>query len=140
MGKNNNNQRPQRRPNPKNPDPMSNSRSMAREGIRIIRNIAFGKCNVASEGYLFQNESFVKATIGEVDKRIMDLKIHINAINYAYRGTTSEEVNSLLFRDMKALNGWNLVRNQLYNILYSNGDLGFLYTIANKLPEYKYYI
>ena len=137
MGKNNNQQR---RPMPKNPNPMSNPRSMAKEGIRLIRNMAFGKFNFYEEGHVFRNDTFVTSTISEIDKRINELQIHITAINIAYAYSDDDTVKGVLFRDCKTLDAWNMVRTQLCNILLSGGDTGYLFTIMNRLPEYKYYI
>ena len=129
-GKNNNQQR----------DPMTNTRSMAREGMRIMRDIAFGKYNIYNEGHIFRNLEFVKATIAEIDKRIIDHQIHINAITYAYANTSEPTVTNLLYRDQKSLEAYMLMRNTLVSIVMSGGDTGFLMVLANKLPAYKYNI
>lgn len=124
----------------KNPDPMSNARTMGREGMKIIRNIAFGSYNIYNDGHVFRNLDFVKATISEVDKRLLDASIHVQAIKYAYAGTDNQDVLNLLLRDSKTLEAYTLVRGVLENIVISNGDTGFLYVLANKLPIYKYNI
>lgn len=125
---------------PKNPDPMSNPKTMGREGMKIIRNIAFGTYNIYAEGHIFRNLDFVNAVIREVDKKILDYSIHINAIKYAYAGTQENTVLSLLHRDEKALEAYNLIRHTLYSIAISGGDTGFLWVLGNKLPQYKYNI
>ena len=129
-GKNNNQQR----------DPMTNARSMAREGMRIMKDIAFGKYNIYNEGHVFRNLDFVKATISEIDKRILDHQIHINALTYAYANTNEPAVTNLLYRDQKSLEAYMLMRNTLVSIVMSGGDTGFLMVLANKLPMYKYNI
>lgn len=121
-------------------DPMTNTRSMAREGMRIMRDIAHGKYNIYNEGHVFRNLEFVKATINEVDKRLVDHQIHINAIRYAYPNSQDPTVCNLLYRDEKAYEAYAIIRGVLYNILMSNGDTGFLMVLANKLPQYKYNI
>lgn len=124
----------------KNPDPMSNPQTMGREGMRIIRNIAFGKFNFYTEGHVFRNLDFVKALITEVDKRIMDAGIHVNAIQYAYSGSQDANVLNLLHRDKKTLEAYMLIRQTLDSIVISGGDTGFLLVLTNKLPQYKYNI
>ena len=124
----------------KNPDPFTNARTMGREGMRIIRDIAFGKYNIYNEGHIFRNLHFVNATIVEVDKRILDLQIHINAITFAYSGSQDPNVQNLLYRDQKSLEAYMLIRRVLSSIVVSGGDTGFLMTLANKLPAFKYNI
>lgn len=121
-------------------DPMTNTRSMAREGMRIMRDIAHGKYNIYTEGHIFRNLEFVKATIAEVDKRLLDHQIHIAAIKYAYANSQDPVVSNLLYRDERSYEAYVLIRNVLYNILISNGDTGFLMVLANKLPQFKYNI
>lgn len=134
MSKNNNNK--QRKP-VKNPDPMSNYSTMGREGMKILRNIAYGKYNIYAEGHIFRNRDFVNATIAEIDKRLVELAIHITAINYAYAGTTDPNVLRLLHRDTKAHEGYSIARQALQSIAMT-GDTGFLWVLASKLPNYKY--
>jgi len=124
----------------KNPDPMSNARTMGREGMRIIKDIAFGKYNIYNEGHIFRNLEFVTATLAEVDKRVLEASIHVNAIQYAYSGTQDPNVLNVLMRDKKTLEAYTLVHEQLAAIIMTNGDTGFLYVLANKLPQYKYNI
>lgn len=124
----------------KNPDPMSNTTTMGREGMRIIRNIAFGSYNIYTDGHVFRNLDFVNATIREVDKRIMDSGIHIAAISCAYSGSQDPNVLNLLHRDKKTYDAYCLVKQTLTSIIVSGGDTGFLLILANKLPQYKYNI
>lgn len=134
MAKNNNNRKV------KNPDPMSNPKTMGREGMRIIRNIAFGTYNIYAEGHIFRNLDFTNSVISEVDKRILDAGIHVAAIEYAYAGRQDPNVMNLLHRDKKTLEAYMLVRQTLESIVISGGDTGFLWVLANKLPQYKYNI
>lgn len=123
----------------KNPDPLSNPKTMGREGMKIIRNIAYGKFNFYTEGHIFRNEAFVNATIHEVDKRLLDVAIHVKAMEYAYSGSIDAAVLRLLHQDRKSYEAYTLIRRQLYAILES-GDTGFLLVLVNKLPLYKYNI
>lgn len=132
MGKNN-----KKRGMPKNVDPLSNAKVMSREGMKIIRNIAFGNFNFYNEGHVFRNPDFVSNTILEVDKRILDASIHITALNYAYPGTQEPSVLSLIHRDTKTYEGYMLVRQVLEGII-KTGDTRLLYTLMTRLPEYKY--
>lgn len=134
----NNNNKQQRKP-PKNPDPMSNMKTMSREGMRIIRAIAHGKYNIYNEGQIFRNLDFVNATIMEVDKRIVEAGIHVAAIQYAYQGSQDPNVLATLHRDQKAYEAWMITRQALQSIVMT-GDTGFLYVLASKLPNYKYNI
>lgn len=133
MGKNNN----KKRGMPKNVDPLSNAKIMSREGMKIIRNIAFGNFNFYNEGHVFRNPDFVSNTILEVDKRILDASIHLTALSYAYPGTQEPSVLSLIHRDTKTYEGYMLVRQVLEGII-KTGDTRLLYTLMTRLPEYKY--
>ena len=130
MGKNNKHQK----------NPMSNPGSMGREGMRIMRDIAHGKYNIYAEGHVFRNMEFVKAIIAEVNKRIVDLNIHITAIRIAYAGSTDSNVINLLYRDTRTLEAYNIISETMLSIYNSNGDVGFLLRLANQLPRYKYNI
>lgn len=137
MSKNNNGNK---RPKPtKNPDIMANTRIMGREGMRLIRNMAQGKFNFYTEGHIFRNKDFVVATIDEVDKRIMEHGIHVNAIRCAYAGSQDPNVLNVLHRDEKALEAYSLVRQTLEGIKLTQ-DTGLLYVLLNKLPNYRYNI
>lgn len=124
----------------KNPDPMSNAKTMGREGMRIIKDIAFGKYNVYNDGHIFRNLEFVTATLAEVDKRLIEASIHVQAIQYAYSGSQDPNVLSVLMRDTKTLEAYTLIHEQLAAIISTNGDTGFLYVLVSKLPQYKYNI
>ena len=137
MGKNNNNKRPNKPV--KNPDPMSNTRIMGREGMKLIRNMAQGKFNFYTEGHIFRNKDFVLATMVEVDKRIIEHGIHVNAIRCAYAGSQDPNVLNVLHRDEKALEAYTLVRQTLEGIALTQ-DTGLLYVLLNKLPNYRYNI
>lgn len=139
MGKHNNNHN--NRPKaPKNPDPMSNTKTMGKEGMKIIHNIAFGTFNIFNDGHVFRNPDFVKATMVEVEKRLVDAKIHAMAIEYAYAGSSDPAVLNLLHRDRRSVEGYMLIQECLSNIILSCGDTGFLLVLANKLPQFKYNI
>lgn len=134
MGKHNNkgnNNRPK--------DPFTNVKTMGREGMRIMKDIAFGRYNIYNEGHIFRSPDLVKATIAEVDKRLLDLSIHISAIQYAYTASTDEAIRNLLWRDQRSYEAYMLIKDTLYRILMS-GDTGFLLVLQNKLPAYKYNI
>lgn len=124
----------------KTSDPMTNPKTMGREGMKIIRNIAFGTYNIYNDGHIFRNLDFVKATLVEVDKQIMDHAIHVAAIKYAYSGNQDSNVLSLLHRDERAYEAYCLIRRTLESIIVTGGDTGFLWVLANKLPVYKYNI
>lgn len=124
----------------KAPDPLSNQKTMAREGMKIIRNIAHGTYNVFAEGHIFRNLNFVNAIIMEVDKRLMDINIHITAIEFAYGGSQDPNVLNLLHRDKQTRDAYILIRRTLESIVVTNGDTGFLQILASKLPQYKYNI
>lgn len=123
----------------KNPDPMSNTKTMGREGMKIIRNIAHGTYNIYADGHVFRNPEFVKAVMVEVDKRLMEHAIHVRAIEYAYANSQDGNVMDILHRDRKSYEAYVIIRQTLESIL-ATGDTGFLYVLSNKLPQYKYNI
>ena len=126
-----------RRPMPKNPDPLSNAKIMGREGMKMIRNMAFGNFNFYNEGHVFRNIDFVNNVIMEVDKRLLDASIHVTAIQYAYPGTSEVSVLSLLHKDMKTYEAYMLIRQVLDGIA-KTGDTQLLYSLMTRLPDYKY--
>ena len=111
----------------KNPDPMSNARTMGREGMRIIKDIAFGKYNIYNEGHIFRNLEFVTATLAEVDKRVLEANIHVNAIQYAYSGTQDPNVLNVLMRDKKT-------PSNLFRVLLDEISMLMGYEITRELP------
>ena len=121
-------------------DPLTNVKTMGREGMRIMRDIAFGNYNIYTEGHVFRNLDFCKATITEIDKRLIDLQIHINAINYAYYNCQDPKVMNLLYRDQRSFEAYSLMKEVMCSIIMSGGDTGFLMVLAGKLPAYKYNI
>lgn len=135
----NNKQQPKRMPMPKNPDMMSNTKLMAKEGMRAIKDMAYGKYNIYNEGHVFRNPEFTKATIDEIDKRLVTLEIHIKSINIAFAGSSDPAVLNVLRRDTKEYEAYILCRNVLWAIIQT-GDTGMLYTLASRLPMYKYNI
>lgn len=128
--------------------PINNSRSMGRDGFKYIRDIAFGNFNIYKDGHIFRNLDFVKATLAENDKRMKDASIHLESLKYTYTtnpyyGTNKEaqaEILRLMHKDEKTVTAYMLIRNSLYAILQTNGDIGYLYVLASNLPNYKYYI
>ncbi len=122
---------------PNNPDPLSNVRVMGKEGMRMIKDMAFGKFNFYNDGHVFRNIDFLNAIIMEVDKRLLDIGIHIAAIECAYSGSVDPSVLALLHKDKKSRDAYMLVRNTLLAIA-NTGDTKLLYTLMNKLPDYKY--
>lgn len=123
----------------KNIDPMSNPREMGREGLRLIKNMGFGKFDFSRDSKYFKNREFILSTINEIDKRIRDLSVHISAIQRAYPNTNEVAVTTVLERDLKSYEAYMMIRENLERILMT-GDIGFLYVLINKLPRYKYSI
>lgn len=129
----------QKRKPVKNPDPMYNSFTMGKEGIRLIRNMAHGKFNLYNEGHVFKNKDFIRATLNEIEKRIIDASIHVTAISYTYPGTQDPNILNLLHRDQKTYEAYNIAKSTLNSILI-NDDIGFLWVLINKLPAYRHNI
>ena len=121
-------------------DPMSNPRTMSREGMRLIRNMANGTFNFYNEGHVFRDTDFCNAVIFEVDKRRMDASIHLVAMQYTYGASTDAHVLNLIHRDRKTLEAYNLIREILNSIVINGGDTTFLHVLENRLPQYKYFI
>lgn len=119
-------------------DPFTNVKTMGREGMRIMQDIAFGNFNFYNDGHIFRNLDFVKAIITEIDKRLIDLHIHITAIQYTYGNSNDPAVVNLLYRDQRSYEAYSLMKDTMYKILMSGGDTGFLLVLCNKLPAYKY--
>ena len=129
MGKNKNKQQ----------HPLTNASVGAREGMKMIKDIAFGRFDIYSDGIIFRNRDFLLAIIREVDIRMMEASIHITAIQYAYSGSTDSNVLRVLHRDRMTYDAYMLIKQNLMSI-YNTGDTGYLHVLATKLPKYKYNI
>ena len=123
----------------KNPDPMSNTRTMGREGMKIIKDIAFSKFNIYNQGHIFRNIDFVKAVLAEVDKRLFEASIHAQAVQYAYGTNEDQRIKNIILRDSQAVEAYTIIRTTLCGIAQT-GDTGLLLVLASKLPAYKYNI
>lgn len=133
--------RPTRGPHYSNPDPMSNVRDMGRYGIRVMRDIAKGKFNFFNDGHIFRNLDFVKATMKEVEKELLRANIHVTAMQYTYGNSDNPDVQGVLMADMRRVEGWTLVYNQLMSVLNNavdgNGDSRFIAPLLKELQRYK---
>lgn len=114
-----------------------NPRSMAREGMKAIRNMAFGNFDFYREGQMFRNVDLVKATIEEIDKLLLDVSIHISAITSAYPATNDSNVLSLLRRDRRKYDAYAFVKQVLSMVIWT-GDTGHIWALLTRLPDYKY--
>lgn len=121
-------------------NPMSNPKTMGKEGMRIMKDIAYGKYNFYAEGHVFRNLEFVKAIINEINKRLIDLNIEITAIQCTYYGTTDNNVLYLLNRKLRMREAYDLINQTMINVYQSGGDTGFVTVLLNQLPKYKYNI
>lgn len=133
MGKNKNNN------NNARPNPMLNAKTMGREGMRAIKDLAFGNYNFYKEGHVFRNPEFVKATIAEVDRKLLDTDITLRALNYAYAASTDPAVMNLIYRTDRTYKAYSFIRNQLVCTL-NTGDTGFLLILPKNLGAFKYNI
>ena len=128
--------------------PINNARAMGRDGFKYIRDIAFGNFNIFKDGHVFRNLDFVKATLAENEKRMKEAIMHLEALKFAYSSnpycTSNQEAQAemlrLMHKDEKTVTAYTLIRNSLYAILQTEGDIGYLYVLASNLPNYKYYI
>lgn len=133
MGNNNNRNQ--------NRDPMTNIRSMANEGMRIIRDIAFGRFDIYgdSRSTYFRNLVFDNAVLSEVDKRLTSAQIVYNALMYTYGSNDpSADVLRTIMNAKKTLDAYSVIHESLSNIIMSGGNVGYLYIMQNRLPAYKH--
>lgn len=138
MAQNNRPQNKKKPPRYNNPDPMSNVRDMGRYGIRVVRDIAKGKFNFYNEGHIFRNNDFTRATMKEVEHKILEANIHVTAMQYTYAASSDQNVQTLLMKDMKTAEAYKLVYDTLQMVLNSNGDTRYIQILIDKLPRYKY--
>ena len=136
---NKNNGMPQGKPpHIKNPDPMSNVRDMGRYGVRVIRDIAKGKFNFYNEGHIFRNPDLTRATIEECERQLLEARIHVAAMQFAYGASSDRIVQEVLMKDLRKVEAYELVINTLTLVFNSGGDTRYLTILVNKLPRYKY--
>ena len=127
--------------NRQNRDPMTNIRTMANEGMKIIRDIAFGRYDIYGDprSAYFRNLVFTNAVISEVNKKLSSANIIYNALIYTYGSENpNAEVIRVIADARKTLEAYNIVYNALSNIVLSNGNVGYLYIMQNRLPAYKH--
>lgn len=123
--------------NHKNNKSVMNTRSMGREGLKIIRNIAFSNFNFYTEGQIFRNTAFVNATIEEINKILLETNIHITAIKCAYPATGDPNILGLLKKNQRKFDAYSLAKQCLGSVAYT-GDTGYIWALLTRLPDYRY--
>lgn len=134
---NKNNQQKPVRKKVSNPDPMGTPQSMQRHAMHIFKNIAFGKWDFGLESDIFKYPNFVQNALIAVSAELNKAQIHCNAIMVAYPGSTDPAIVSLYREDCKKMQAYQLIYNVLIQV-QQYGDPGFILTLVNRLPEFKY--
>lgn len=130
-------QRPRKKVN--RPDPMGNPAAMGKFGMKIIRDIAFGKCNIQDISGHFRNPIFGQALIREIADRLQDEYVYIYALNNLCMNpnTINPRAQRLLRKHNQTYEAWTFVQ-QVVGQIMSTGDPSPLLVLANRLPQYKY--
>lgn len=132
MGKNHNHHNQQK-------DPMTNVKTMSREGMKIMRDIAFGTYKFYEQGHVFRNQNFVRATAEEVEKRMIEAQYIIYSIRAAYNNIYDPNAMSILARWEKKYVAYYKMYEALCST-FNTGDTGFIQGLYSSLAPYKYYI
>ena len=68
-----------------NPMPLAtNPTVMGRNGMQIIKEIAFGRYNIAANGQVFRNKEFSKAVLIEAEKKYRKYAIILKSLQFSY--------------------------------------------------------
>lgn len=122
-----------------NKQPPINAKTMGRAGMKAIKDLAFGNYDFYKEGHVFRNPEFVKATIAEVDKKLYNVQVILNALNYAYGNSEELAIKSLIDKTERSCRAYMFIRQQLCSTL-TTGDTGFLLILPKILGPFKYNI
>ena len=140
---NNNNNQQNRRP-PKAPqkyrgnnvDPMGDIGRMGKYAVGIFKDMAKGKIKPVSAYTEFNNKEFIKGAIDEILIKIREHQIYHYSLRAVYNGSTDPQVNAMIGKHAKAIEGWTYLYNSMNNMLMS-GDTGILLGLINRLPDYR---
>lgn len=136
-------QRPQQQKRRKinKPDPMGNPAAMGRYGMKIIRDIAYGKCNINDVSSHFCNTIFDQALIREINEKLQDEYMYIYALNKVCMNPAeaNPRAQRLLKKHNQSYTAWSFVQQVIGQIMATE-DPSPLLVLANRLPEFRYYI
>lgn len=121
----------------KNANPLGTPTSMQRHALHIFKDIAFQKWDFGVESDIFRYPNFIENAIIAASIELKEAMIHVQAIQTAYAGCSDAAVISLLKKDMRKQQAYQLIYECLNNIkIY--GDPSFSLVLVNRLPEYKF--
>ena len=121
----------------KNINPMGDVSRMGKYAINIFKDIAHGKMK-GQNGYPeFQNREFLIGAISEVEKKIRENNIYVQALYFTYAESTDSQAQYLLRKHQQAAEGWNYIYNTLF-IMLNTGDMGYVSGLMNRLPDFKH--
>lgn len=133
MGKHHNGkQNPIENPMP----PATNPTTMGRNGLQIMKEIAFGRYNIAANGQIFRNKEFSKAVLLEAEKKLKKYKTIYTALEFTYSMSLETDVKRLIHEMERKVDMYTLICGQMYTIC-ATGDTHPLYILADRLGSYK---
>ena len=133
MGKNN------RRVNPQNVDPLSNSKTMEREALNIFISISKANYDIGYVFRMFSNADFLQSAIRVASERFIKAEIHRRAMEYAYTYSDDRNVIEVRNADFKSSMAWKIILNVL-NQIQMTGDPTIIYNLHSALGPYKGYL
>lgn len=125
--------------NNNNKNIMTNVKTMAIEGMRIIREMANSNFDLYEKASLFANIHFLDATISEVTKRLTEAEIIYYAMQNTYNiniYNVSDNIMYVYNRMSKKVEAYRLILNYL-TLVRSESNLGYLFALQNQLTKYR---
>lgn len=120
-----------------NIDPMGDIGRMGKYAIGIFKDMAKGKIKPVSAYTEFNNKEFIRGAIDEVLIKIREHQIYLYSLRAVYNGSTDPQVNGMIGKHAKAIEGWTYIYNSMNTMLMS-GDTGILLGLINRLPDYRH--
>lgn len=128
--------------NKNNTNIFANPTVMAKEGMKFLKDLAFGKGDKAFAEKAFTKIEFVNALRSEVEKRRTEAWAHYSAMCTAYPSSTDPTIMRLTQSDRRRFDCYNTIAFHLDMIIRSNcvGYEDVLTVLQTKLSDYKYNI
>jgi hypothetical protein len=120
---------------------FKNSNDMKRDAIRMFRDLARGKINIAAHGHYLLNNQFLESCIAACQDKLEYHGISYKGISYMVSGTgeQSAPVMAVLDFHRRASEAYTIIMNGLLAIK-ATGDANHLVTIVSNLNNYRNHV
>lgn len=121
----------------KNVSPFSGPTQLYRDTKQVLKNIAFGTFDINKDGHKLQNADWINMAIFTAQKEANKNWVIYTSVELVNPGTTNVDILTIIEDHRKGMQGWCMVAEML-NSYRSTGDIGLIYGLMNRLPDYKY--